>query len=383
MGKTDVLDGREAMGIFKLAFKNIKRDWKFYVPFLLILLVFVFVFSTLLALAIGSSRIYKKSGSEDLLAVFESNRACVMASLVPEGYKSRIGALPHIEDITGEVRHIIVYEPKKSLTIAGVEPDKFRAFKDIKISDRRYEDFKKDPHGVIIGKKIHRIFKWKVGETVTLQGLTFNVRGVFSLPLSVYDGMIIFHKDHMQKLLKKEGYFTAITIKIDSPNNKAEVSKNVEQLFTDHPSGISCRSETEFWGMTEKQMGSFGKNMRQFTWLCALLLFSLIANGAIFRLKNRHNEVREFKEAGFSRAKIFHLLLMEPVLAVLISGTAGSLLAFIVWIKRPSIGGEHAILPPVALTPPIVIASILTVLIMALISTAVFAYMKSNVMEGK
>ncbi|MBW1855241.1 MAG: hypothetical protein JRJ00_11285, partial [Deltaproteobacteria bacterium] len=288
------------------------------------------------------------------------------------------------EDITGEVRHIIVYAPKKSLTLAGVEPDKFRSFKDIKISDAAYEDFKNDPHGVIIGKKVGKIFKWKPGETVTLQGLTFNVRGVFRLPMSVYNGMIIFHKEYMQKLIKKEGYFTAITIKIDSSQNKGKVSKAVEQLFTDHPSGISCRSETEFWGMTEKQMGSFGKNMRAFTWLCALLLFSLIANGAIFSLKNRHNEIRELKEKGFSRAKIFHLLLMEPVLAVLISGTGGSLLAFIVWIKRPTIGGwEHAVLPPVAVTPTIVIGSILTVLIMTLIPTAVFAYMKSNGMGDK
>ena len=36
--------------------------------------------------------------------------------------------------------------------------------------------------------------------------------------------MIIFHKEYMQKLVKKEGYFTAITIKIDSPKNKGEVS---------------------------------------------------------------------------------------------------------------------------------------------------------------
>lgn len=44
------------MVIFKLAFKNIKKDFKFYAPFLLILMVFVFVFSTLLALARGKMR---------------------------------------------------------------------------------------------------------------------------------------------------------------------------------------------------------------------------------------------------------------------------------------------------------------------------------------
>ena len=371
------------MVIFKLAFNNIKRNLKFYAPFLLILIVFAFVFSTLLALSLGSSQIYKKSGSEELLAVFESNRACVMASLVPEAYKSRIEGLPHIEDITGEVRHIIVYAPKKSLTIAGVEPDKFRDFKDIEISDAEYEDFKKDPHGVIIGKKVQRIFKWKTGESVTLQRMKFNVRGVFKLPLSVYNGMIIFHKEYMQKLVKKEGYFTAITIKIDSPENKTQVSKTVEQLFTDHPAGISCKSETEFWGMAEKQMGDFGKNMRTLTGLCSLLLFALIANGAVFCLKNRHNEIRILRMAGFARAKIFALFFMEPVMAVLISGIGGSLLAFIIWIKQPTIGGEHAIVPPVAVTPTIVIASIFSILFFAVIPIILTAYKNSDGMKVK
>jgi len=369
--------------IFKLAFNNIRGNLKFYAPFLLILIISAFVFSTLLALSIGSSQIYKKSGSKQLLAVFESNRACVMASLVPEKYKSRIEGLPHIEDITGEVRHIIVYAPKKSLTIAGVEPDKFRDFKDIEISDAEYEDFKKDPRGVIIGKKVQGIFKWKAGESVTLQRMNFNVRGVFKLPLSVYDGMIIFHKEYMQQLVKKEGYFTAITIKIDSPENKIEVAKTVEQLLADHPAGISCKSETEFWGMAEKQMGSFGKNMRVLTVLCALFLFALIANGAEFCLKNRRNEIRILKMVGFARAKIFALFFIEPVLSVLISGICGSLLAFFVWIKQPTIGGEHAILPPVAVTPPIVISSICSILFFAVIPIILTAYKNSDGMKVK
>jgi len=364
--------------IFKIALKNIRKNLKFYGPFLLILLVFAFVFTTLLSLSLGSSQIYKKSGSKELLAVFESNRACVMASLVPEVYKSRIAGLPHIEDITGEVRHIIVYAPKKSLTIAGVEPDKFRVFKDIRISDAEYEAFKKDPHGVIIGKKVEQLFKWKVGEAVTLQRMNFNIRGVFKLPLSVYNGMIIFHKEYMQKLVKKEGYFTAITIKIDSPKNKSEVSKTVEQLFTDHPAGISCKSETEFWGMTEKQMGDFGKNMRALTVLCALVLFGLIVNGAAFSLKGRHNQVRIFRTIGFTRTKIFTLFLIEPVLAVFISGIGGCLLAFLLWIKQPTIGGEHAIVPPIAVTPPVILVSLFTMLLIAVISTALTAYKTSD-----
>jgi len=371
------------MVIFKTAFKNLKRNPIFYTPYVLILTLLSFVFCTLLSLSLGSSQIYKKSGSKELLAVFESNRACVMASLVPEEYKPRIEGIPHIEDITGEVRHMIVYAPKKSLTIAGVEPHKFRSFKDIDISDSEYAEFMKDPHGVIIGKKVHRIFKWKVGENVTLQRMKFNVRGVFKMPMSVYNGMIIFHKEFMQKLVKKEGFFTAITIKVDSPDRKIEVSKAVEELLADHPAGISCKEETEFWGATEKQMGDFGKNMRTLTGLCALLLFVIILNGAAFRLKNRHNEVRILRTIGFAKPNIIALFSIETALAVLISGISGSLLAFFIWIKQPTIGGQHAIVPPIAVTPMIVILSLLSIFLFCLISSSLTAFAASYRMEVK
>jgi ABC-type lipoprotein release transport system permease subunit len=371
------------MVIFKLALNNLKRNPKFYTPFLLLLTLFAFIFCTLLALSLGSSQIYKQSGSEELLAVFESNRACVMASLVPEAYKSRIEMLPHIEDITGEVRHMIVYAPKKSLTIAGVEPDKFRSFKDIDISDSDYEAFSQNPQGVIIGKKVQRLFNWKVGETVTLQRMKFKVCGVFKLPMSVYNGMIVFHKEYMQKLVKKEGFFTAITLKIDAPQNKSIVSESVEKLLADHPAGISCKEETEFWGMTEKQMGDFGKNMRTLTGLCALFLFALIANGTIFRHKNRDHDIRILKLAGFSKSNVFTLFLVEPVLAVLLSAISGSVLSFFIWIKQPTIGGEHAIVPPIAVSPLIVIMSILILFLFGLIPSSLSAFTASHRMEVK
>ena len=369
--------------MFRFALTNLKRNPTFYLPFLLILLFFAFLFCSLLALAFGSSQIYKKSGSEELLAVFESNRACVMASLVPEEYKARIAGLPHIEDITGEVRHIIVYAPKKSLTIAGVEPDKFRDFKDIEISSAEYEDFKKDPHGVIIGKKVQQMFNWQVGKSVTLQRMKFNVRGAFKLPLSVYNGMIIFHKEYMQKLVKKEGYFTAITLKIDSPENKSAVSEAVEQLLADHPAGISCKPETEFWGMTEKQMGDFGKNMRVLTQVCALFLFVLIVNGVAFRNRTRKKEFRILRMVGYTRSRIYTLFIIEPVLGILLSAIGGGLLAFFVWIKQPTIGGEHAIVPPIVVTPLIVAASTLLILFLALLSSALVTYRTANGMRVK
>jgi len=356
------------------AFSKIRRNLRFYLPFILLLIILTFAFSTLLALAIGSRQIYRKSGSEDLLAVFESNRACVMASLVPEPYKSRIEGLPHITDITGEVRHMIVYEPGKSLTIAGVEPEKFIKFKNIKIRQAEYADFERDPHGVIIGKKVQQIFNWEIGQTVTFQGLTFNVRGVFKMPLSVYNGMIVFHKEYMQKLVKKEGYFTAITIKIDSPANKNIVSTAVEQLCADHPAGISCKSETEFWGMTEKQMGDFGKNMRALTYLFAILLFVFIANATIFSLKDRGKEIEVLRMNGFNRGKIFTWLFYEPMAAVLIFSACGSFIAYFLWIKQPNVGGAQAIIPPIAVTWTVVFYSFIAITVFSAVIAAVVAY---------
>ena len=177
----------------------------------------------------------------------------------------------------------------------------------------------------------------------------------------------------MQELVKKEGYSTAFTLKIDSPENMGDVSTAVEGLFTDHPAGIVCRSETEFWGRTEKQLGDFGRNMRGLAGVCALLILGLTANGAMAALKSRRSEVRILKTAGFRRNRIFGLFWAEPVIAAVLSAAGGSLLAFLVWIKKPSIGGTQAILPPIAVSPQIVVISIGVIVAIAAASAAIAA----------
>jgi putative ABC transport system permease protein len=359
--------------VFGMTLRSIAGNRRFYLPYVSVVLVAAFLFTTVLSLAVYSSLIYKKSGSGELLAVFEGNRACPLASLVPETYKSRIEGVPHVEDVTGEVRHMIVYAPKRSLTVAGVEPEKFRNFKDIKIKDSEYQGFAGDQYGVIIGRKVQRTFGWKVGQSITFQGLSFNVRGVFTLPMSVYNGMIIFHKEYMQELVKKKGYSTAFTLKIDSPENISAVSSAVEALFAGHPTGIVCRSETEFWGRTEKQLGDFGRNMRGLVGVCALLILGLTANGAVLTLKSRQGQVRILKTAGFGRRRICGLLWAETVTAVVMSAAGGSLLAFLVWIKKPTIGGSQAILPPIAVTPQVVVMSIVVIVAIAAIPAVIAA----------
>jgi putative ABC transport system permease protein len=364
--------------LVKLALRNILANSRFYVAYILILLLLTFIFTTLMSLAINASLIYSKAGSEDLLAVFEDNRACPLASLVPESYAARIQGIPHIEDITGEVRHMIVYAPRKGLTLAGVEPGKFRDFKSIKIPDDQYRAFAEDPLGVIVGKKTHKTFNWKVGKPVAFQAMQFNVRGVFELPLSIYDGMIVFHKDYLQDLVKKEGYFTAFTLKIDSPENKSKVCEAVEEAFTDHPSGIICRPETEFWGRTEKQIGDFGRNIRNLAAVFALLVFTVMINGTALCLRNRRRQIETLEAAGASRAGRFAALFAEPFTAALVSAIGGGLIAFFVWRGQPTVGGIQAILPPVAVTTLNVIITVLVILVFACISAGAVAFRLSR-----
>jgi putative ABC transport system permease protein len=362
------------MASIKLALRNILANPRFYVAYILVLTLLAFAFTTLLSLAINASLIYSKAGSEELLAVFEDNRACPLASLVPESYGNKIKNVPHVEEVTGEVRHMIVYAPRKGLTLAGVEPEKFRDFKNIKIPDDHYRAFAEDPLGAIVGRKTQRIFNWKVGEPVTFQAIQFNLRGVFELPLSIYDGMIVFQKDYLQDLIKKEGYFTAFTVKIDSPQNKTEVCRAVEELLADHPSGIICRPETEFWGRTERQIGDFGRNMRGLVTVFALLVFAVMANASALSLRGRRRQVETLEAAGFGRGRRFAVLLIEPVAAALIAGIGGGLVAFLVWMKQPTLGGVQAILPPVAVTPLNVLLAVLVLLVLASIPASVFAY---------
>jgi hypothetical protein len=197
------------------------------------------VFAVTLGAGRGYHKIYQDVGGSGILAVFEGNVACPYISLVPEQYRDIILQVPHVTDVAGEVRQRYTYGKDKNLTLTSMSPDKLLAFKDIQITDKELGTFKNEKNGALVGKKIFNFFDWELGQEVISAGLVFKVSGVFEQPLSVYESMVVLHKEYLQEITSKRGYVTSFLVKTDlTPDGDVSgVIRDIEDLPDDPEKG--------------------------------------------------------------------------------------------------------------------------------------------------
>ncbi|MCK4486959.1 MAG: FtsX-like permease family protein [Desulfobacterales bacterium] len=320
----------------------IRKNWKVN------LFAFVTIFSLTIVFAItlgggrGYHKIYKDVGGKGILAVFEGNVACPYISLVPEDYVAAILKIPHVADVAGEVRQRYTYGKDKNLTLTSMEPDKLLEFKDLEISERAFESFRNQRQGALVGKKIYDFFDWKVGQLVHSAGLIFEVASVFEQPLSVYESMVILHKEYLQGLTSKKGYVTSFLVKTDlkQGQNKEGVIRGIEALFKDHPSKIVCRPEEELWLAIKASQGNLGDIILAIGIALGILLGILHINNAFLTFKHKREKLRALKNQGLSRASVASLMFWETAVVSALSGILAGVTAYLALIKHPYVGSD-------------------------------------------
>ena len=338
----------------------IRTNWKVN----LFSFVTIFFLTTLFAVTLGGGRgyhkIYKDVGGKGILAVFEGNVACPYISLVPEDYGAAILKIPHVVNVAGEVRQRYAYENDQNLTLTSMDPDKLLQFKDIQISEREFESFKNERNGALVGKKIYDFFDWKVGQEVSTAGLVFEVSGVFEQPLSVYESMVILHKDYLQEITSKKGYVTSFLVKTDlkQGEDRDGLIRSIEALFKNHPSKIVCRPEEELWLAIKASQGNLGDIILAIGIALGILLGILHINNAFLRSKRERKALRALENQGLSRVSVISLAFWETTAISALTGILAAITAYLALIKHPYVGSDmfH---PPIYIDLQVVIVVVL------------------------
>lgn len=329
------------------------------------------VFSITLGAKVGYHKIYKSIGSKNILAVYEGNIACPYISLVPERYAPAILNTPHVIDIAGEVRQRYSYENDQNLTLLGIDPDKLLKFKDIEVSEAEFESFKTNINAALVGRKIYNCFNWKIGQVINTFGLTFKIAGVFDMPLSVYESMVILHKDYLQQITAKRGYVTAFLIKTDLKEGDIKsLIQDIEAIFKDYPSRIVCRPEGEFWQAIKASQGNLGDIIFCIVLSVGILLVILHINNALFTFRQKIESIKMLKKLGFSRNSIACLVFCETAAVSILSGIMAVIICYFALIKHPYVGSDmfH---PPIFINLQVVIVVVLVSLFSGLLAALI------------
>jgi hypothetical protein len=324
--------------IFNLIWENRKVN--------LISFATIFTLTIVFAVTLGAGRgyhkIYQDVGDQEILAVFEGNVACPYISLVPERYEDALLKVPHVIDVAGEVRQRYTYGKDKNLTLTSMSPDKLLTFKEIQITDRALQTFKNERNSALVGKKIYNFFDWEVGQKVTTAGLVFEVAGVFEQPLSVYESMVVLHKDYLQEITSKKGYVTSLLVRTDLKEGEdiSRVVRHIEALFEDHPSKIVCRPEDELWLAIKASQGNLGDIILVLGISLGVLLAVLHINNGLLTLKRQRTALQAMEKAGVSKRSVTALVSVETAFVSASSGIMAVFVAYVALLSHPYVGSD-------------------------------------------
>jgi ABC-type lipoprotein release transport system permease subunit len=306
----------------------------------------VMLMSVLLCFFLGMSEstrlMFDRMSGRQIYSVYEGNLACPMSGLVPEKYVDVVSKIPGVKAVSPEVRQNTVILPDFVVTILGVVPEKFRAFKNPDIKPEIWETFLQNSNGVLIGRDLAQSIEKRYGRLENKYTIPFKIVGVFDFPLSLLNNMMIAHKDYFKAFLFKKENVTVINLLFDQTANPQAMCQVIEDRLRGHKTKLVCRPETTIWERALSGMAQFGKSVHWYALVVISILFCFSLAQTLRFLR------KESLGDGLGATQSpFHFYTRLFILNAITASAGGVFLATLLFMARPSFTGFDIFNPPV------------------------------------
>jgi len=289
-----------------------------------------------------------KGAPDSALRVMTRHRVS-LANFLPIYYRDKIRTVPgvvHVVPMTWFGGKYKDDKPANFFAQFATDPEEyFDVAADKIMPPEQLMAWKKDRAGCVVDSELAKKHHWKVGDRITLQGTIFptnlnlTLRGIYTIdpPLS----NLYFHAKYLEESVSwfKDSagfYFT----RVDTPENMPTAARAIDDMF--HSTPVPTKSESE-QAFRLDFIATLGNVKAFILSICGAVVFTMLlvsANTMAMSIRERTREVAVLRTLGFTRERIFQLLLSEALAISLIGGLAGVALATLIIgaLSRPGIG---------------------------------------------
>lgn len=294
--------------------------------------VAVFIFTAILAIDRGMHRMVEQSGGDDVLTVFQKYQGCPPLSKLRSGYQSQIGEVSGVSDVTATLFLLSACSTATDLVaVHGIEPKKFRSFRDIQISDADYNAFASERGAALAGERVAERYGWQVGQTVTLQKLgnvSFTIRGIFKAPGNSLESAVLVDLEYLRYSINQPGLATLFMARMKDPAQAGAVSERIDALFGSSATPTKSTPERAFIASAISGVTGMIEFSRWLAYTAVGILFLGVANSLSMTVRDRTREIAILKTIGFRRWQVLGVIVSEAAVTALAGGVLGSVLAF-------------------------------------------------------
>jgi putative ABC transport system permease protein len=338
------------MNYLSLVLRNLTRNKRRTILTTLSITVSIFIFASLISLP-GLLNKVLRDRANSLRLICHSKAS--LFYMLPESYRRRIEALPHVEAVAAYSVFLATYrDPNEQLGVLAVDDDHIgEIFPDWDISAKADHDFKSIRTAALVATNLMKVYGWKVGQTFMLRGTMYPV----DLQLTIVGVLneeaagprIIFRRDYMEELLGRPGTANLFWVKVDSSKSSPEVIAAIDEMFANSPNETA--TETEVALIKSQEGGNLGLLLNGAKFLAAIVIFTIAlvaANTAAMAVRERRHEMAVMRAIGFTRRSIVLRILVEGLVVGVIGGVLGCVLTLLGFELLPRVSGA---LGPLAL----------------------------------
>ncbi len=370
-----------------LVLKNLTRNRRRTALTVLSIAVSLFIFAALASVPVVANQILSDSASSVRIACH--NQAGLAYSL-PEAYKQRIEATPHVVAVVPESWFGGIYhDVSDQFPNLAVDPEDVAVmWPDWGISPEGLDQFKRLRTACLVGPATMKRFNWHLGQQIMLRGTLYP----FDVTLTIvgYLGgkappnFLIFRRDYLEEAAGRPGFVDNFWVRVDQPSSVPRVIAALDEGFANSSAETLSESEASF-------IGGFTANFRIFFQLAEILGLIVVvtiglvaANTAAMSIRERRTEIAVLRSIGFTARTIIALLLAESTIIAIVGGALGCSAAYIV-LRLYAVGSlATGPLTNIQISPAIAVETMVLAALLGVLSAIVPAWsaVRHNIVDA-
>lgn len=265
---------------------------------------------------------------------------------LPETYGPRMEQMPGVASAVHMTWFAGIYqnEPKNFFGSFPVsDPEKFLAmYPEFVLPEDQKQAWLKTRTGAVVGRALQERFQWKIGDRVPLTSpiwpregegaWEFEIVGIFDGAKKGTDTSgFYFRYDYFNEArVFGEGLVGWYTVRVNDPNQAAEVAKTIDDQFANSPNETKAEPEGAFMQGFAQQIGDMATILIAILSAVFFTIILVAGNTMAQSVRERTEELGVLKAMGFTNELVLGLVLAESLLIAAVGGLAGLGLAWLI-----------------------------------------------------
>jgi putative ABC transport system permease protein len=253
---------------------------------------------------------------------------------LPDSYKPKILAVPHVVAVSGLVYFGGVYRSPSDQLGVAVDADQAELmWPDWGVNAKRAGEFRASATACLVPPAMMRKYGWHVGEQIILKGTIVPVDVILriadTLGAAAPPDSLLFRRDYLERSLAGNATVNAYYVILDRADSAPSAIAAIDEIFSNSAAETHSESEAA-WFSNFINLDTLFALLRAMAILVVAAVALVALNSVVIAVRERRTEIAVMRAIGFSPALVLSLTVAESALLGVAGGALGCAATFFI-----------------------------------------------------